>query len=288
MGSQQSDTGPHASSTGQMMTGADWLDAHFEAVRAEYTAMLGWVGLAPGWHVLDAGCGAGSFLPLIAEAVGASGRITALDLAPNNIATVGRRVTFWGLPCPIATEVGSLLSLPFPDERFDAIWCANTTMYLSDEELLAALGEFHRVVRPGGIVALKDPESGHYIYEPSPAPFSHLAEALAAVARPVRGTFRSHLLRRWLERAGFEAVWQRTGLIERWSPLRPVERQHVADFLVANARMAAELDLPEAEKAFWRTQCDAESPQHLINHPDFYYCVGDVVAVGRAPRGAAR
>ncbi|WP_368860646.1 methyltransferase domain-containing protein, partial [Mesorhizobium sp. GbtcB19] len=38
-----------------------------------------------GWDVLDAGCGAGSFLPLICELTGSNGSVAGLDLAPENI-----------------------------------------------------------------------------------------------------------------------------------------------------------------------------------------------------------
>ncbi|HEY7908831.1 MAG TPA: hypothetical protein VIC60_08140, partial [Thermomicrobiales bacterium] len=61
---QGTEVGIYASSTGQLMTGSEWLDVHFEASRPEYEAMLRSVGLQPGWHVLDAGSGSGSYLPL--------------------------------------------------------------------------------------------------------------------------------------------------------------------------------------------------------------------------------
>jgi predicted methyltransferase len=64
----------NAAATGQVGTEAGFLDAHFEACRPEYEAMLRSVGLQPGWTVLDAACGGGSYLPLLAETVGA-GRI---------------------------------------------------------------------------------------------------------------------------------------------------------------------------------------------------------------------
>lgn len=44
----------YSSSTGQLMTDADWLDAHFEACRPEYEALLRSVGIRPGWQALDA------------------------------------------------------------------------------------------------------------------------------------------------------------------------------------------------------------------------------------------
>ena len=158
----------HASSTGQAMTGGAWLDVHFEAFRSEYEAMLRAVGIQPGWHVLDAGCGSGSFLPLLSELVGSSGRIAAFDLAHDNIATVERRVAEWSLPTPIQTQVGSVLALPYADASFDAIWCANTTQYLTDDELGMVLVEFRRMVRPGGLVALKEVDGTVMRFTPAP------------------------------------------------------------------------------------------------------------------------
>ena len=105
--------GIHASSRGHTLAGAAWLDVHFEASRPEYEAMLRSVGLQSGWRVLDAGSGSGSYLPLIAHAVGPAGRVTAFDLAPENIAAVEARLGGWDLPCPVAGRVGSLLALPF-------------------------------------------------------------------------------------------------------------------------------------------------------------------------------
>ena len=63
--------GNHASSTGQALTASGWLDTHFEACRPEYEAMLDSVGIEPGWRVLDAGCGSGTYLPLLTKLEGA-------------------------------------------------------------------------------------------------------------------------------------------------------------------------------------------------------------------------
>ena len=54
-------------STGHMASGASWLDAHFESARPEYEEALRFVGIQPGWSVLDAGCGAGGYVPLLGE-----------------------------------------------------------------------------------------------------------------------------------------------------------------------------------------------------------------------------
>src|SRR3954466_13419170 len=139
--------GVHASSTGQAWTGSGWLALHFEVSRPAYEAQLRAVGLQPGWHVLDAACGSGSFLPWLAELVGPDGRLAALDLAPDNVATTEGRLAGWRLRCPVAARVGTVLALPYPGASFDAVWCANAAQYLTNDELALALAEFRRVVR---------------------------------------------------------------------------------------------------------------------------------------------
>ena len=170
----------YASTSGQLMTEVGWLDAHFETCRPEYGAMLRSVGIQTGWHVLDAGCGGGSFLPLISELVGPSGRIAALDLASDNIAAVEQRVVEWDLPTPVDARVGSVLALPYADDTFDAVWCAATSQYLTGAELATSLAEFRRVVRPGGLVAIKDVDGTAIGFVPAPPLIiAHLFEAMA-------------------------------------------------------------------------------------------------------------
>jgi len=43
--------------------------------------------------------------------------------------------------------------------------------------------------------------------------------------------------------------------------------------------------VPAADLAFWRTMTPAgyASPDHIINHPDFYYREGNTLAVGVVP-----
>ena len=143
-------------STGHEHSSTDWLDLHFEANRREYRAALDLVGIQPGWHVLDAACGAGSFLPWIAELVGSAGHISTIDLAPENVEIVRHRLDVeWESEVPVDVYEGSVTQLPFDDNTFDAVWFANTSQYLPDDELARALSEFHRVLKRGGTLALK-------------------------------------------------------------------------------------------------------------------------------------
>jgi arsenite methyltransferase len=271
-------------STGHAMAAGTYLDAHFEMCRPEYEAMLRSVGLQPAWRVLDAGCGRGNYLPVIAAAVGTYGAIAALDLAPENIATVAQSIATWHLPVPATTHVGSVLALPFPGDSFDAVWCANTTQYLTDDELVTALGEFRRVVRSGGLVAIKEGTSQHLMYTPAdPLVYVRLLDAIRDRYLSIAGVLRSPQARRWLEGMGFEAVWQRTTLIERWAPLDPFAWERIIASLASLSAIALrdDVEISESDKQFWSRQRDPASPTHLVNQSDCYWCEGHVLAVGR-------
>src|SRR5947209_14838363 len=102
-----------------VLAAPEWLDVHYAACAPEYEEMLCLVGLQPAWHMLDAGCGGGSYLPLLSRLVGPMGRVAAIDLSSENIGVVRERLSAWRLPCPIFPEVGNLQALPYPDNSFD-------------------------------------------------------------------------------------------------------------------------------------------------------------------------
>jgi ubiquinone/menaquinone biosynthesis C-methylase UbiE len=279
---------PHTTSTGIASSTTDWLDDHFELARPEYEAQLRAVGIRPGWRVLDAGCGGGSFLPWIAESVGPSGNIAALDLTPENVAVTEQRVAGWSLPCPVEARVGDVTALPYRDGHFDAVWFANTSQYLDDDELLAALAEFRRVVRPGGLVAVKD-STGPIPLQPLP-PLLQLRlweavgrtdESFGGIVRI--GAGRNPFLRRWLERAGLKDVWQRPTAIERWAPFTPQEQRMTHEAMGFLAMMAGRVDVSAEDRETWGRISDPESPANPANHPEGYAHEGNILAVGRVP-----
>ncbi len=145
-----------STSTGHVASGASWLNAHFESARREYEEAVRAVGIKPGWAVLDAGCGGGNFLPLLCEATGTHGTVAAIDLAPENVARVEAALRDELLKTRVQIQAGSILALPFEAARFDCVWCANVTQYLTEAELERAVQEFRRVLKPGGTLALKD------------------------------------------------------------------------------------------------------------------------------------
>ncbi len=274
----------HPSSQGHALASAGWLDAHFDCKRPEYELILRSVGIRRGWHVLDAGAGSGSFLRVISEEVGPTGRITALDLAPENVEVIEQRLADVPLECPVETQQGDLMSLPFPDDLFDAAWCANTTQYLNDDELTAAIGEMCRVVRPGGLVAIKEVSVTTWNFTPGdPARMWRLLDAVQDTDAQVHGLMRVPELATYLKRGGLQDVSQRTVPVERRQPLRASERQFIGEIIGWVARKAEGTALPEVDRAYWKSMIDAQSPEHPMNAEDFYHYEVQFLAVGRVP-----
>jgi ubiquinone/menaquinone biosynthesis C-methylase UbiE len=268
----------HESSTGHIMASADWLDLHFTACRPEYETIVRAAGFQRSWRILDVGCGSGSFLPSLAEIVGPAGRLAALDLAEENIEAINARLAAHPLACPVQTRIGSATALPYLDDYFDGVWCAAVLMYLPDDALLPILAELRRVVRPGGLVAVKDYDSSlGRMTSRNPYLLPHLNETAAAF----HGVHRGPDLRAWLRRAGLEDVRLTHTLVEHWAPLTPAKRAFLTKGLAAFAGVAAGLDLPEAEQAEW-AEILADPGQYL-DTPDFLFREGHVLAVGRVP-----
>ena len=268
---------------GHALSGSNWLDAHYEAARESYEAAAHYADIQPGWKLLDAGAGGGSYLPLLSTLVGSTGTLDAVDLAPENVAAIRRREAANGFNCPVTAQTGSVTALPFDDSAFDAVWCANVLQYLSDLELSTALDEFTRVVRPGGFVIIKDSDFSAALLGTNPRTFWHFVEA--AQAHPQFGALATAYLRtvrlpQLLRQRGIALIGRRTFTSEWRQPLRPVDRAYLESAIPIYAAIAADLALPAEEQAFWRRVGDVETESGYLNSTDFYYREAFAVFVG--------
>jgi ubiquinone/menaquinone biosynthesis C-methylase UbiE len=111
------------------------------------------LNLAPGTHGLDIGCGIGQPALLLAEATSPGGCVTGLDISAEILAYARSKVKASPLAERISFKEGDFRSLPFPDNMFDWVWSCDCVGYPSGD-LLTALKEIVRVVRPGARVAI--------------------------------------------------------------------------------------------------------------------------------------
>jgi len=113
-------------------------------------------GAAPGMRVLDVGGGFGGPSRTLAVEFGCL--VTTVDLTASYVRAAQALTTRMRLDDRVRHHVGNALALPFPDAAFDLVWTQNSGMNIADKERLYA--GFHRVLRPGGLLALQEPMAG--------------------------------------------------------------------------------------------------------------------------------
>ncbi len=133
-------------------------------------------------QVLDVGGGLGGPARTLAAEVGC--QVTVLDLT-EEYCRVGEMLTVrTGLSDRVTFQHGNALALPFPDESFDVVWTQHSSGNIPDKELLYA--EIHRVLRPGGRLALHDPMAGPV--QPLHFPAPHAADPALSFLLPADTT----------------------------------------------------------------------------------------------------
>jgi SAM-dependent methyltransferase len=111
-------------------------------------------GTGPGLRVLDVGCGFGLETLRLARLVAPDGAVTGIDLSTDFIAEARRRAAAAGLAVDLVP--GDAEALPFPDDAFDITRAERVLIYLDRPD--RALAELVRVTRPGGRIAVIEPD----------------------------------------------------------------------------------------------------------------------------------
>jgi len=112
-------------------------------------------GITLGMRVLDIGCGVGDVSMLLAETVGASGRVVAFDREPRAIEIARTRAEAAGCR-QIDFVIGSDEALP-DSSPFDAVIGRYVLIHQADP--VSMVRRAAAAVRPGGIVAFHEPAS---------------------------------------------------------------------------------------------------------------------------------
>jgi ubiquinone/menaquinone biosynthesis C-methylase UbiE len=124
----------------------------FRDLRLPRKNILEEVGIKAGFHVLDYGCGPGSYIIPLAELVGESGKVYALDIHPLAIQKV-QDITSKKQLANVETILSDCQT-GLPDNSLDAVLLYDAFHHLSDPDVV--LKELHRVLKPGGILSFGD------------------------------------------------------------------------------------------------------------------------------------
>ena len=160
--------------------------------------------LRAGLDLLDVGCGPATITADLAEAV-APGRVVALDGAPAALEAARATLQARGLTDAVEPVDGDVHALPFADASFDVVHAHQLLQHVADP--VAALREMRRVVRAGGVVAVRDSVYSAKAWYPQPPALERWRQIYMATARANGGEpdAGSRLLS-WFRTAGFSDV----------------------------------------------------------------------------------
>lgn len=128
---------------------------------------------AKNWKVLDVGCAFGSnLIPFADHGCEVHGVDIHEDIADKAAYVMASR----GYENATFSE-GTNQKIPYDDNTFDLLLSVNTIHYEgSEQDMLAALAEFRRVLKPGGAVYISTVGPKHEIYRRSVIVEGHLNE----------------------------------------------------------------------------------------------------------------
>ncbi len=220
---------------------------------------------------LDAGCGIGLQALLLAEAVGPTGHVTGLDVVPEFLLYAEGIVEKSGLSGQISFQEGDVSKLPFDDDTFDWVWSSCCVGYSATLEPLPSLKELARVVKPGGSVAIFAWSSEKLLpgYPLLEARLNATSSGLAPFAKGKRPELHFSRALGWFHDAGLEEATARTFVGDAYAPLT----DELRCALVALFEMrwpGVESELTPEEWAEYQRLCLPESPEFILNHPDYY------------------
>ena len=123
-------------------------------IRRRYMCpVLDRLGLIAGEHVLELGPGPGIFTVEATRRLGPQGRLIVVDIQPEMIAKVEKRIQQAGLS-NVETHVANAYELPLPEKSIDRAFLVTVLMEIPEPG--RALVELHRVLKPGGVLSITE------------------------------------------------------------------------------------------------------------------------------------
>lgn len=262
------------------------LAAYHRAFAAELRAMIAGLPLSDGDRVVEVACGDGAYTPMLAERVGASGTVLAVDVSAGYLKLARAGAMRSSAAARVGLVAARIERPPLPEGAFDLAWCAQSLYSLPDP--VDALRRMERAARPGGVVAVFENDEFHHVLLPWPVEVElAVREAeMHALAERSGSSETYYVGRRLVELfrgAGLGEVRAKSFAATRQAPLGAPERDFLVAYLAGlRDRVAGRLDA--ATKDRFLALVDPVGDDGLVNRADLTLTVLDHVVTGVRPR----
>lgn len=174
-----------------------------EVYAEEANQLLDLVGVEAGSAAIDVGCGVMGVLHLLAERVGDDGRVAGLDREPRIVESGRRLAEQRHLDVEFIESDATATGLA--DATFDLVHARTLLLNVSNPREI--LGEMVRIARPGGVVALQEPDAAAWSCDPPHLAFDVFrTEVVNAYRRSGKDFNIGRRIARLLREAGLEDV----------------------------------------------------------------------------------
>ena len=142
-----------------VITNYNRISKWYDAVAGRSESRLRKAGLiqlnaTEGETILEIGFGTGHSIVEIAEAIGASGKVYGIDISDRMLGLAQARAAATGNSDRIVLSCGNALTLPYPDDSFDALFMSFTLEVFGQQEITALLRQCKRVIKQGGRICV--------------------------------------------------------------------------------------------------------------------------------------
>lgn len=264
---------------------AGMMAAYHEAFAPELREAVALSGVRPGDLVVDAACGGGAYSCWLAERVGPSGRVVAVDASPAYLDLARRRVEAASLSDRVDFVQLDLDHCPLVEGAAELVWCAQSLYSLPNP--VEALRRLKNLAR-GGRVAVFESDELHHIILPWPVDLElalRRAELAAFEARSDRPSkyYVARDLPRLFREAGLPHCEVATIAFNRQAPFDAPTRRFLSAYLAnLRERAAPHLD-PKMRRRF--DELVGQDARGILDDPDALIICVDHLAVSTLPGG---
>ncbi|HEY6279957.1 MAG TPA: methyltransferase domain-containing protein [Streptosporangiaceae bacterium] len=156
------------------------LQRQAEELAAESSALLDRVGLRPGQRAIDLGCGPRGILDLLAQRVAPGGQVIGLDANPAHTAMAAEFAAQRGLG-GVRVATADARHTGLPSDSQDLVHAR--TLLVNVPEPAEVVAEMLRLAKPGGWVAVIEPDTEYTISHPPDPAFTRISEIFTVAFR---------------------------------------------------------------------------------------------------------
>lgn len=271
--------------TGLIMSSTRWLVDHYKAKEKYRLQMVEDLGLQPGNFVLDVGSGPGLWSNELAKKVAPNGKIIGIDLSVDALNYAKSNLENYPHQDIIEYAQADFFNMPYPDETFDFVFCANSQMYFTDAQKEQLLKEQKRVVKTGGKIASKEYDGETIILYPIPPELwlkMKNAVGQVLVERAEKDYYDEYVARKGRTlffNLGLKDIATIPYPVQMFAPLSSPQKNYITQesqwFIKTASPYLSKAEIQQLESYF-----DPNSSEYILDKEDFSYLMVEFMSIG--------